>query len=92
MLCAFVSKNSKTDGYKDAHIAAQTYLVLHSDTFKRDYKENDFFKLYDIMYKAFYSEWLPTANYEAADGASFEIYGGSGNELTLELWYPIIPK
>ena len=54
MLCAFVSKNSKTDGYKVAHIPAQTYVVLSSETFKRDYKENDFFKILGIMQKAFY--------------------------------------
>ena len=93
MLCAFVSKNSKTDGYKVVRIPAQTYVVLHSDTFKRDYKESDFFKLYGIMQKAFYSEWLPTAKYEKADGPEFEIYGGTGGEdLTLELWYPIVSK
>jgi len=93
MLCAFVSKNSKTDGFKVVHIPAQTYAVFSSETFKRDYKENDFFKLYGIMQKAFYSEWLPTAKYQKADGAEFEIYGGTGGEdLTLELWYPIVSK
>ena len=92
MLCAFVSKDSKTEGYKTVRIPAQTYAVFSSETFKRDYKENDFFKILDIMQKAFYSEWLPTANYERADGANFEIYGGHGEDLTVELWYPVVAK
>jgi len=91
MLCAFVSKNSKTEGYTIAHIPAQTYVVFSSETFKKQYNEVDFFKILKIMHKAFYKEWLPTANYEKADAASFEIYGYAEDCLSVELWYPIVP-
>jgi len=91
MLCAFVSKNSKTEGYKIAHIPAQTYVVFAFETFKKAYNEPDFFKVLGIMQKAFYNEWLPTAKYERADGPSFEIYGWDG-DLTVDLWYPIVSK
>jgi AraC family transcriptional regulator len=92
MLCAFVSKNSKTDGYKVAHIPAQTYVIFSSETFESDDGNNEFFKILGDMQKCFYSEWLPTANYERAEGANFEIYGGTPERLTVELWYPIVAK
>lgn len=44
------------------------------------------------MQKRFYSEWLPTANYERADSANFEIYGGDENYGYLELWFPVHKK
>lgn len=44
------------------------------------------------MQKKFYSEWLPTTNYERADGANFEIYGGTEEYGYIELWFPIIKK
>lgn len=98
MLCAFVSKNSKTDGYKTVHIPSQTYVVLRSKKFswdgseKEDFETDDFFTMLTKMQKRFYSEWLPTANYEKADAANFEIYGGTLEEAYIELWYPIVPK
>ena len=89
MLCAFVSKTSKTDGYKVVHIPAQTYVVFSSEKFKWDH---EFFKILTTMQKRFYSEWLPTAKYERADGANFEIYGGTEEYGYIELWYPIVSK
>ena len=89
MLCAFVSKNSNTNGYKTVHIPAQTYVVFSSEKFKWD---DEFFKILTSMQKRFYSEWLPTANYERVDNANFEIYGGTEEYGYIELWYPIISK
>jgi AraC family transcriptional regulator len=98
MLCVFVSKNSKTGGYKTVHIPAQTYVELRSKKFSRDgsgsgkedYETDDFFTMLNKMQKRFYSEWLPTAKYEKADAANFEIYGGTLQEAYIELWYPIV--
>jgi len=90
MLFAFVTKNSKTDGYKVVRIPAQTYVILSSVNFEK--KGKDFFEVMSIMKKAFYSEWLPTAKYEKADGPDFDIYGGTREHLTNELWYPVVPK
>lgn len=85
MLCAFVSNTSKTEGYKTIHIPAQTYAVFLSEKFQWD----DFPKVLSTMQKRFYSEWLPTAKYERADAANFEIYGGTEEYGYIELWYPI---
>lgn len=89
MLCAFVSKNSKTNGYKTIRIPAQTYVIFSSDKFKWD---DEFFKILTTMQKRFYSEWLPTAQYERANSANFEIYGGTEEYGYIELWYPIVAK
>lgn len=89
MLCSFVSETSKTDGYKIVHIPSQTYAIFSSEKFRWD---DDFFKILTSMQKRFYSEWLPTANYERADGANFEIYGGTEEYGYIELWFPIIKK
>jgi AraC family transcriptional regulator len=89
MLCAFVSKNSSTDGYKTVLVPAQTYAVFSSEKFKWD---DEFFGILHMMQKRFYSEWLPTAKYERADSANFEIYGGNEEYGYIELWYPITAK
>lgn len=88
MICTFVSKNSKADGYKMVRIPAQTYAIFPSKRFKWD----DISKELNNLHKRFYSEWLPTANYERAEGANFEIYGGDEENGYIELWYPIIKK
>jgi len=88
MLCAFVSKNSKTTGYKIVHIPAQTYAVFPSEKFKW----NEMSKILTDMQKRFYSEWLPTVNYERAEGANFEIYGGDEENGYIELWFPVVKK
>jgi len=89
MLCAFASKNSNTEMYKTVHIPAQTYAIFSSEKFKWD---DDFFEVFTTMQKRFYSEWLPTAKYEKADSAGFEIYGGTEEYGHIELWYPIVSK
>ena len=85
MLCAFVSDTSKTKGYKVQHIPAQTYAVFPSEKFKWD----EIFDVLRNLQKRFYSEWLPTANYERVDGPNFEIYGGDRKYGYIELWFPV---
>lgn len=85
MLCAFVSDTSKTKGYKVQHIPAQTYAVFPSQKFKWD----EIFGVLRDLQKRFYSEWLPTAKYERADGPNFEIYGGDREYGYIELWFPV---
>lgn len=87
MLCAFVSENSKTKGYKIQHIPSQTYAIFPSEKFKWD----ELFGVLQNLQKRFYSEWLPTANYERVDGANFEIYGGDREYGYIELWFPVKP-
>lgn len=87
MLCAFVSENSKTKGYKIQHIPSQTYAIFPSEKFKWD----EIFGVLENLQKRFYSEWLPTAKYERIDGPNFEIYGGDREYGYIELWYPVKP-
>lgn len=86
MLCAFVSDSSRTAGYRVAHIPAQTYAIFPSEKFRWD---DDFFTVLADLQKRFYTEWLPTAQYERADGPNFEIYGGTRDYGYIELWYPV---
>ena len=89
MLCAFVSKGSNTKDYKTVHIPAQTYAIFPSERFRWD---DDFGKVLTTLQKRFYSEWLPTADYERVDGPNFEIYGGTKEYGYIELWYPVVKK
>lgn len=86
MLCAFISENSKTDGYQIQRIPPQTYAIFPSEKFNWD---EDFARVLRDLQKRFYSEWLPTANYERVDGANFEIYGGNTQQGYIELWFPV---
>jgi len=86
MLCAFVSESSKTDDYKIQHIPSQTYAIFPSEKFKWD---EDFNEVLRNLQKRFYSEWLPTANYQRVAGANFEIYGGDREYGYIELWFPV---
>lgn len=86
MLCAFASSSSKTEGYKTVHIPSQTYAIFSSDHFSWG---EEFSSVLATMQKRFYSEWLPTANYERADAANFEIYGGNEELGYIELWFPV---
>jgi AraC family transcriptional regulator len=89
MLCCFVGDNSNTEGYSITHIPAQTYAIFSSKRFKWD---EDFSSILTTLQKRFYSEWLPTSNYEKIDGAEFEIYGGNSEYGYIELWYPVSKK
>ncbi len=89
MLCSFVSDTSKTEGYVVQHIPARTYAVFPSERFRWD---ENFFEVLENLQKRFYSEWLPTANYERVPGADFEIYGGDAEYGYIELWYPVKRK
>ncbi len=89
MMCAFVSKGSNTSGYKTAHIPSQTYAIFPSEYFSW---EDDFNHVLTTLQKKFYSEWLPTSGYDRAEGANFEIYGGTKEYGYIELWYPVVKK
>lgn len=88
MLCCFISKNSNTEGYNIAHIPEQTYAIFPSKRFKWD----EIGTTLNELEKKFYSEWLPTSNYEKIDSAEFEIYGGTPEYGYIELWYPVVKK
>ncbi len=89
MLCAFRSSDSNVDGYQIAHIPSQTYAIFPSEPFRWD---EDFGKILNTLQKRFYTEWLPTADYNRVDGPNFEIYGGTNDMGYIELWYPVVKK
>jgi len=89
MLCSFVGKNSNIEGYSIAHIPAQTYAIFPSKRFQWD---EDLTRILTILQRRFYTEWLPTSNYEKIEGAEFEIYGGTREYGYIELWYPVVKK
>ena len=88
MQCAFKGKNSKVDGYDVVNIPAHTWVIFPSEKF--DW--NHVVEVVNNLNKRFYSEWLPTAEYEQVDGINFEVYGGDSNMGYIELWYAVKKK
>ena len=88
MQCAFRNKNSKVDGYTVANIPASTWVIFPSDKFKWD----NVVEVVNNLHKRFFSEWLPTAEYEQVNGMNFEIYGGDSDMGYVELWYAVKKK
>lgn len=88
MQCAFKSNNSRIDGYTVADIPAYTWVIFPSKKFKW----GKVVEVVDNLNKRFYSEWLPTAEYEQANGMNFEVYGGDSDMGYVELWYAVKKK
>lgn len=88
MQCAFKSNNSKTGGYTVADIPACTWVIFPSERFRWD----NVVEVVDNMNKRFYTEWLPTAEYEQTNGMNFEVYGGDSEMGYVELWYAVKKK
>lgn len=88
MLFSFLGKNSNTKDYTIVHIPTQTYVIFTTEKFQwKDIGP----AIFNIQ-KRFYSEWLPTSNYEKVDGPDFEIYGGDEEYGCIELWFPVENK
>ncbi|MDD4125059.1 MAG: effector binding domain-containing protein [Eubacteriales bacterium] len=88
MQCAFKSKNSRVEGYTVADIPANTWVIFPSGRFKWD----EVGDVINNLNKRFYSEWLPTAEYEQVNGMSFEVYGGDCDMGYVELWFAVEKK
>ena len=86
MLCSFVTSGSKHEDYEIADIPASTWAVFPCDT---DDECGDPGATFTYLAKRFYSEWLPTAEYEKAESPDFEMYGWGNGHLYLELWFSI---
>ena len=93
-------RNIKTDeswkDYFDVSQEAVSWVMPNNDVvitviYKSKAPEN-FGEILGNLQKRFYSEWLPTANYERVPGANFEIYGGDKDYGYIELWYPVRKK
>ncbi len=88
MQCAFVGEHSSMDGYAVAKIPAHTWVIIPSEKFEWDHVV----EVINNLNKRFYSEWLPTAEYEQANGMNFEVYGGNSDMGYVELWYAVKKK
>ena len=88
MQCAFKGKKSRIEGYTVANIPAHIWVIFPSEKFKWD----KVVEVIDKLIKRFYSEWLPTAEYEQANGMNFEVYGGNSDMGYVELWYAVKKK
>lgn len=87
MQCSFVAPDSKTDGYKIVEVPAATWAVFPADL--PDWNASE---AVDTLYKRFYREWLPTSEFEKAEGPEMEMYGGTPEKGYIELWIPIEKK
>jgi len=88
MLCAFRSQNSHVDGYTVADIPAHTWAIFPSEKFKWD----DCGTVIESLYKRFFTEWLPTSDYEQVGSLDLELYGGNGELGFIELWFAVKKK
>ena len=82
--CSFITPKSKTNGYTIVEIPSATWAV-----FPADMPDWNVGRTMTELYKRFYSEWLPTSNYEKGDGPEFEMYGGTPEHGYIELWSPV---
>ena len=87
MQCSFAASDSNTDGYTVVDIPETTWAV-----FSAPLVDWDVGAAMNTLNKRFYTEWLPTSDYEKADAPEFEMYGGTPDCGYIELWMPIIKK
>ena len=88
MQCSFVTPNSKVDGYTVVEIPAMTWAVFPTGV--QSWEEIG--SVIDDVFRKFYSEWLPTSEYEKADGPEFEMHTQfTIEEGNIELWMPVEP-
>jgi len=85
MICAFQNQSSHIECYTSVTIPAHTWAIFPSDPFTWD----TFDVAIEMLYRRFYSEWLPTAGYEKVGGMEFEIYGGKEELNYVELWFAV---
>ena len=88
MQCSFVTPDSKTEGYSVVEIPAMTWAVFPTGLMAWEVIG----EAIDELFKKFYSEWLPTSEYEKADGPEFEMHTGTIEEGNIELWMPVRKK
>lgn len=87
MQCSFIAPDSKTDGYTIEEIPETTWAV-----FSAPLVDWNVGSAMTMLNKRFYTEWLPTSDYEKADAPEFEMYGGTPSQGYIELWMPIVRK
>jgi len=88
MLGAFRSHNSNAKGFTVVDIPAHTWAIFPSVRF--DW--GDFPTVIENLYKRFFTEWLPTSDYEQVGSLDIEVYGGDNDLGYVELWFAVRKK
>jgi len=88
MLFCFKGPDDTPPEYTQVHIPAATYAMFTLGPVKWEENYGEIRKLR----KRIFTEWFPVSDYELADMADFEIFGGTktGEDFAhIELWYPL---
>ncbi|WP_027086827.1 AraC family transcriptional regulator [Cohnella panacarvi] len=89
MLFAFVTGQSKPQGYTRVAVPAQKWAIFTSE----EHGDDQIGSMTGSLWKRVYSEWLPKSGYEKLDGPDIEIYGSCGNgNYYSEVWIPVVKK
>ena len=89
MQCSFVTPESNMDSYTIVEIPEMTWAVFPTGVLDWDAIGSAI----DEVFRKFYSEWLPTSEYEKADGPEFEMHTQfTLEEGNIELWMPVRKK
>lgn len=85
MLCAFKSEASKVNGYTTLTIPSQTWAIFPSEPIDSD----AIGETIEILYRRFYTEWLPASGYEQVDGIELQVFGERAGLHSVELWFAV---
>lgn len=88
MLFAYKTSKSQTKGYKEVTVPAATWAIFRTENHTLEGTS----EALQGLIKRIYTEWLPTADYEKADGYELELYYGSGSVYWSEAWIRVKPK
>ncbi len=83
--CAPSKVKAATWKYNTVTIPSYTWAIFPSEPHPWD----QFGETIETLYKRFYTEWLPTAGYEQADGIEFEMTGDKDGLNYIELWFAV---
>lgn len=90
MICAFKTKDSKTNGYTQVDVPAATWAIFKSEKYKHEQTTPS---IIQNLVKRVYTDWLPTANYIKIDGYEFELYLEAEDGMCYcETWIRVIPE
>ena len=86
------SKLAEGNGARSQAVSPPPLLLslIHIQMCIRD--RDNVVEVVNNLHKRFFSEWLPTAEYEQVNGMNFEIYGGDSDMGYVELWYAVKKK
>ena len=89
MICAFKTKNSKSDGYTQVDVPATTWAIFKTEK----HTEEQTASIIQNLIKRVYTDWLPTANYAKVDGYELELYWETEDGMCYcETWIRVVPK